>query len=357
MPTEQLTEEEQRARVAEFEAQAGTELATREAAALKRPPAPDNNGLMHPDRWTMFGRIANTVVGTDFVPKGIRNSAPAIMACLLYGDGIGVHPSVALAQIHVIDGRPGLSTALMTAKIREAGHSLSRKEIRREDGSFGGMTAIGRRADNGDSDEFSFTLEMAERAGLVNNTNKPNWAKYPEAMCWARAASQVARMLFSDVFMGQAVYSIEELDEVDEDNALRNGGRGQAAAPAVNEDGKVEIEGDPWMTARLNDLFETLGERYLPAKRRLEVVGKDPDELQQLVTQLEGEIVDAGLRCRQRPTRASSSTSSRKRSRRTSTCPTASRASCPSASVARLTSDGSAGRVTAARGLDRTEFA
>ncbi len=195
-----------------------SELELAEQARRERKPIPTGNGLLAPARWEMFGRIANTVGDTEFVPKGLRGNKPAVMACLLYGDALGLHPNVALTEVHIVDGRPTMSATLMVGMIRAAGHKIHREEIRQEvDGvdTFVGTIAHGVRGDDGETDSFRYDLTMAARAGLMS---KDNWRKYPEAMCWARAVSQLARMLFPDVFLGQSTYTAEEigLAETDE---------------------------------------------------------------------------------------------------------------------------------------------
>jgi hypothetical protein len=142
------------------------------------------------------------IAGTEFVPPGLRGNLPAILACVATGRALGIADMSALRSIHIIDGKATFSAELMVQLVRRAGHSIT-GEV-----TDGKATVTGTRADNGDSMTSTWTLEMAERAGLLN---KQNWKKYPEAMLWARAASQLCRMLFADCFAG-ATYTPEELD-------------------------------------------------------------------------------------------------------------------------------------------------
>jgi hypothetical protein len=208
------------------------EIALAEEARKAGKPIPSQNGLLAPARWEMFGRIANTVANTEFVPRGLRGNKPAVMACLLYGDAQGLHPSVALTEVHIVDGKPTMSATLMVGKIRMAGHRLKREEIRNpENGEFLGCVAHGTRGDDGETDSFTFTLAMAARAGLLT---KHNWKAYPEAMCWARCVSQLARMLFPDVFLGQSAYTSEELGLEDTtDDGVPEGDAEQKPLPAA----------------------------------------------------------------------------------------------------------------------------
>jgi hypothetical protein len=142
---------------------------------------------------------------TEFVPPGLRGNLPAILACVATGRALGIADMTALRSIHIIDGKATFSAELMVMLARQRGHSIQ-GEV-----SEGSATVTGKRADNGDTMVVTWTLAMADRAGLVN---KQNWKKYPEAMLWARAVSQLCRELFADCFAG-ATYTPEELGEAD----------------------------------------------------------------------------------------------------------------------------------------------
>jgi hypothetical protein len=147
------------------------------------------------------------IASTEFVPPQLRGNLPAILACVATGRELGIGDMQALRAIHIIDGKPSFSAELMVQRVRKNGHSIV-GEV--EEGK---ARVTGRRADNGDEMTVMWTLAMAERAGLVG---KQNWKKYPEAMLWARAVSQLCRMLFADCFAG-ATYTTEELGADDTD--------------------------------------------------------------------------------------------------------------------------------------------
>lgn len=158
---------------------------------------------------------------TEFVPAGLRGNLPAILACVASGRALGIADMTALRMINIIDGRPSYSAELMVQLVRKHGHSIV--------GNFGPdtVTAEGTRIDNGDEINVTWTIEMAERAGL---TSKPNWKKYPEAMLWARAVSQLCRMLFADCFAG-GTYTPEEIGEgaIFDDDTEDSAGEPEAA--------------------------------------------------------------------------------------------------------------------------------
>jgi hypothetical protein len=144
------------------------------------------------------------IANTEFVPRDLRGNLPAIMACVATGRALGIADITALRSIHIIDGRPTYSAELMVMLARRAGHSIQ-GEVEE-----GRAVVRGKRLDNGDEMTVTWTLAMAERAGLLS---KQNWRKYPEAMLWARAVSQLCRELFADCFAG-ATYVPEELEDV-----------------------------------------------------------------------------------------------------------------------------------------------
>ncbi len=150
-----------------------------------------------PQSAELQGRLSNeqvqAIANTDFVPKGYRGNLPAIAACIYTGRELGLGDLEALRSINVIDGRPSLSAELMTKLVRARGHSIRGKFAPST------VTVYGRRVDNGDEMEVEWTLEMAKTAGLAD---KQNWKRYPEAMLWARAVSQLCRMLFADCLRG-----------------------------------------------------------------------------------------------------------------------------------------------------------
>lgn len=145
------------------------------------------------------------IANTEFVPQGLRGNKPAILACVMTGRALGLDDMSSLRLIHVVNGRPTFSAELMVQIVRRHGHSIS--------GSVkdGVATVIGKRADTGDEMTSEWTLAMAQRAGLAN---KQVWKAYPEAMLWARAVSQLCRMLFADCFAG-GTYTPEEAPDAE----------------------------------------------------------------------------------------------------------------------------------------------
>jgi len=153
-----------------------------------------------PTAWDLARHIANT----PFVPGALRGRPEAVLACVLYGQELGLGPMQSLASIHVIDGRPAAAPEMMRALINRAGHRL---DIATTDQS---VTIAGTRADTNATATVTWTMADAQRAGLVG---KGAWKTYPRAMLLARATSEIARMLFPDVIAGLS-YTPEEVASV-----------------------------------------------------------------------------------------------------------------------------------------------
>ncbi len=115
----------------------------------------------------------------------------ALLAIFLTARSLDVDPMIALSGgIYCVQGRTTLSAQLMNLMIRRHGHSIVKKI-----GTSEKCHLVGKRRDNGDTMESVFTIEMAERAGLLRN---PIWKQYPERMLFSRALSNLAKELFPD---------------------------------------------------------------------------------------------------------------------------------------------------------------
>lgn len=120
-----------------------------------------------------------------------KQTPEAILMVLLSARELNIGPMMALnGGIWNIQGKTEISARLMMALIRRGGHSIT------IDSSSTSCTIKGKRKDNGDTAEVTFTLEDARKADLLKSQT---WTKYAEDMLYARAMSRLARRLFPDV--------------------------------------------------------------------------------------------------------------------------------------------------------------
>lgn len=167
-------------------------------------------------------RQAEVLAPSGIIPRDYQRNPANILAAALMGRAFGWDALTAMRMVTVIQGTASLKPEAMLALIRQRGHHVTIDV--HPDGR--GVTVRGKRADNGDTAEASFTIADAERAGLLKNTN---WKSYPLDMCQWRAVARLSRSLFGDVVLG-AGYIPEEI----------------GGAP---ETPSVEHEPSPWVAA------------------------------------------------------------------------------------------------------------
>lgn len=161
--------------------------------------------------WQAMRAIAEDLAVAATMPSSLRNKPADVALLLLVARDVGIKPSTAINRIHVIDGRPSMSSELMRGLILERGH-----DIWFEDVTDTSVTIVAHRSNWPEERvaRVTWTIEMAAAAGLAT---KDVWKKYPRAMLKARATSEIGRDTFPDVLLGVS-YTPEELDvDVDED--------------------------------------------------------------------------------------------------------------------------------------------
>jgi hypothetical protein len=153
-----------------------------------------------PDTWGLAQYFAKEF--TEIIPKGLRNKPKAVYALMMYADDLGITALQALQSFYVIEGKISSSAEFMRSQVLKAGHILYPKEA-----SATKVVVYGKRKDSEVEYTCEWTIEDAERAGLVG---KDNWSNYPRAMLIARATAEVCRTIFPDVTAGMS-YTPEEL--------------------------------------------------------------------------------------------------------------------------------------------------
>ncbi|WP_315298151.1 hypothetical protein [uncultured Actinomyces sp.] len=151
------------------------------------------------ERADYIARLAPSTI----LPTAYRGNAANAFVAAETGAALGLEPLQALASIAVINGRATLSSDLMAAVIRRAGHTLRIVENSPES-----VTATLIRADD---KGFEFTVtwdkDKAVKAGLWGQRGP--WSQYPTQMLRARAITEVARQGASEALMGM-IYAPED---------------------------------------------------------------------------------------------------------------------------------------------------
>jgi len=151
---------------------------------------------------------AEVFAASSLVPKALQGKPRDVLLVLLKGAELGLKPLQALSEIHIVDGKAGVSAKLKMALC-----------LQRPECEFFVMVAStaekavyrAKRKGAPEPVEYSYSIEDAKRAGL---THKQNWQNHPAAMLRARCSSGLADSVFPDLCQG--VMTHDELREVEE---------------------------------------------------------------------------------------------------------------------------------------------
>ncbi len=140
----------------------------------------------------LFGRAGNQE--TQVAECAIR---------LMAGMEAGFSPFASATGVHIINGRPAFSSNLLAQAVRR--HPDYDYRVLEKSAKVCRIRFLSRGETLG---EETFTIEMAERAGLLKN---PTWRAYPEAMLFSRALTAGMRTHCPDALGGHPAYTPEEL--------------------------------------------------------------------------------------------------------------------------------------------------
>ena len=144
----------------------------------------------------LFGRAGNQ--DTQIAECAIR---------LMAGMEAGFSPFASATGVHIINGRPAFSANLLAQAVRR--HPDYDYRVLEKTAKICRVRFLSRGEVLGDE---LFTIEMAERAGLLKN---PTWRSYPEAMLFSRALTAGMRTHCPDALGGSSAYTPEELGASD----------------------------------------------------------------------------------------------------------------------------------------------
>lgn len=194
--------------------------------AVRRPELPTAADM------NAASQYAARLADSGLLPKQYFKQPANVLWAVEYGRMIGLAPMAAITGVHVIEGKPSASAALISALVRRAGHKL------RVRGDARSATCQIVRSDDPDFVfEVTYTIEEARGAKL---TNKEVWQKYPASMLKARAVTQCARDACEEALLGMH-YTPEELGvEVDAD------GEPVAAQQQVERSRPQQAAEDEW---------------------------------------------------------------------------------------------------------------
>ncbi len=160
--------------------------------------------------WNQMLQMGQTLLKSGFLPQSIKTPEAAV-AIMLTGYELGISPMRAFSKISVISGKPALGAELLLSRVYERYPNADIEVVKRE---ADGAILKARRDPKKKYVEFAFLLEDAKRAECLT---KDSWKKWPKAMYYWRAVSDMVRSIWPEC-LGPASHTPEELGaEVNED--------------------------------------------------------------------------------------------------------------------------------------------
>jgi hypothetical protein len=141
---------------------------------------------------------------------GEVRSQEAALLIMATGAELGIPATTALRAVHIVKGKPILSSDLIVALC------LKRTDLCEYficvESTAQQATYETKRSGVPTPTRNTFTIEDAQRAKLGVGNPDSNWGKYPKAMLRHRAAAELARQVYPDIVLG--LYSEAEEEEI-----------------------------------------------------------------------------------------------------------------------------------------------
>jgi hypothetical protein len=204
-------------------------------------------------------RYAEALAISFMLPEQYRKQPANVLWAIEYGETIGITAMAAITGVHMIEGKPTASAALISGLVRRAGHRLRSGY---DAATRTGWAEIVRCDDPDFTFRSEWNVDRAIEAELVQvgsngeliakdskGRSKP-WKKFYPSMTKARAITEVARDACEEVLFGLH-YTPEELgaDTDDEGNLVVAAARAafttsqtpwQPVAPAASAPGQAD---------------------------------------------------------------------------------------------------------------------
>ena len=247
-------------------------------------------------------RFSEFVIKAGFAPKGFE-SVEKVFLAIQMGKELDISPMMALQNMAVVNGRPGIFGDLCLAKVQGHPEFEDMKVDESQDGCTVTIKRRGRSAVSG-----TFTMTQANGAGLTSRGGDSPWKKYPDQMLFWRAFHLAAKRTFSDALKGfKSVQELEDEPAMGWESAKpakvlpitkpefknESKDRKPARAPEIQEpSAKAEDKKDVRQVVPTEAIREGHEEKPQEADRRLSVVDKVLSQCKRDLVQ-EDEVVEA----------------------------------------------------------------
>jgi hypothetical protein len=154
-------------------------------------------------------KVGQMVIKSGLAPTSFDNPQKIVIA-LLAGKELGLKPWQSLQQLHVVNGKVGISGQMMAGLIRSSNTCEYLDMIHEGEGDSLKAIVKSKRPHEDCEHKTIFSVQDAKTAGLWQSGNA--WKKYPHDMLMWRAIARHSRYFYSDVLGG--IYATEELEYI-----------------------------------------------------------------------------------------------------------------------------------------------
>lgn len=178
------------------------EIATNSTTTPELSDSGINDLMRQAEAMSAAHKLATVLCNTQMVPQTFRGKPDDGAAAILYGAELGLKPQQALQQVFVVHGQPAIYARTMVALLKGKGYKFETVESTDESVTVRGT------APSGEQETSTWTIDRAKKAGYTSNKK---YQTDPQAMLYAKAASEVSRRLAPDVLLG-IKYAAEDLE-------------------------------------------------------------------------------------------------------------------------------------------------
>lgn len=159
----------------------------------------DTNALSRVDPQTLpeLKDLCVSLAKSSMLPADYIGKPENIMAIALTGRDLGFSLTASMRTIDMIKGKPTLRATAQLALVKASPQCDYFQMIESTDKV---ATYETKRKGNPHPTRLSFTIEQAQRAGLL--ASNPTYQKFPDGMLRARASSALCQLEYPDVLLG-----------------------------------------------------------------------------------------------------------------------------------------------------------
>jgi len=166
---------------------------------------PANSGLVIGAELDAMLGNAKLLLASGLLPKRFNNPESVVVAAI-YGKGLGMDFMTAASEVYIVNGSPSCSSKIMLGVVKHREPKCQIKILEQSD-TLCHMSI--KRLHDDDYQDFKYTIEDAQKAGLLSKTP---WKNHPTDMLTARCFTRMFRATCMDL-LGGFGHTPDELED------------------------------------------------------------------------------------------------------------------------------------------------